>query len=204
VATQESRVKRTHPKLERRDDAGAFDRLVDVASMDSFPASDPPALGVGRFAAPHPILVKENRTGERDMNVLYTAAARVTGGRTGRGETEDGKLKVNLAKPRELGGDDSGTNPEQLFAIGYAACFGGAVELVARRSKLNAADLSIRSRVSLGKTPEDAFQLGVEMELRLPNMTREEAERVVQEAHQVCPYSRATRGNIEVVLRVAD
>lgn len=134
--------------------------------------------------------------------VLYTASATVTGGRDeGHGETSDGTLVVDLRLPAEMGGQGGGTNPEQLFAVGYAACFEGAVKVVARRMKLDADDVSIASTVNLHPTPERGFKLSVGLDVTLPQVTdAAQAKEIVTTAHQVCPYSNATRGNIDVTL----
>jgi osmotically inducible protein OsmC len=134
--------------------------------------------------------------------VLYTAEAEVTGGRAaGRGNTSDGQLEVDLRLPAELGGEGGGTNPEQLFAIGYAACFEGAVGAVGRRKKVEAEDAAIASRVKLFPTGDGGFQLAVDMDVTLPSIDDpDEAVEIVRAAHGVCPYSNATRGNIEVAL----
>jgi lipoyl-dependent peroxiredoxin len=134
--------------------------------------------------------------------VLYTAEATVTGGRTaGHGRTSDGVLEVELRSPPELGGEEAGTNPEQLFAIGYAACFEGALGVVGRREHAEVGDVSIDSRVSLLPTGDGGFKLAVALDVTLPQVEDpEQAVRIVAAAHQVCPYSNATRGNIEVTL----
>jgi osmotically inducible protein OsmC len=134
--------------------------------------------------------------------VLYTAEATVTGGRTeGHGRTSDGALEVDLRTPADLGGDGGGTNPEQLFAVGYAACFESALGVAARRERVEAGDVSVDSRVSLLPTEERGFALGVELDVTLPSIEEpEQAVRLVQAAHAVCPYSNATRGNIDVKL----
>jgi lipoyl-dependent peroxiredoxin len=134
--------------------------------------------------------------------VLYTAAATVTGGRAeGHGVTSDGNLDVNMRTPKELGGDGAGTNPEQLFAVGYAACFEGALGVVAKRERAEVGDVSIDSRVSLLPTEERGFKLAVELDVSLPGVEdAEQATRIVAAAHKVCPYSNATRGNIDVKL----
>jgi lipoyl-dependent peroxiredoxin len=134
--------------------------------------------------------------------VLYTAQATVTGGRAnGHGVTSDGVLDLQLRAPVEMGGEGGGTNPEQLFAIGYAACFEGAIGVAGRREKVEVGDVSIDSRVSLGPTEERGFGIAVELDVTLPQVTDpEQAVRIVEEAHKVCPYSNATRGNIEVKL----
>ncbi len=134
--------------------------------------------------------------------VLYTAEATVTGGRAeGHGRTSDGMLDVQLRQPTETGGDGSGTNPEQLFAVGYAACFEGALGVVARRERVDVGDASIDSRVSLVTTEDRGFTVAVELDVTLPQVDDgEQAARIVAAAHQVCPYSNATRGNIDVKL----
>jgi osmotically inducible protein OsmC len=136
--------------------------------------------------------------------VLYTAAATVTGGRVnGHGRTPDGSLDVQLRSPKELGGEGGGTNPEQLFAVGFASCLESALGVVARRLHLATGDVSIDSRVSLLPTEERGFKLAVELHVTLPQVQDEDkAARLVAAAHQVCPYSNATRGNIDVRLTV--
>ena len=137
------------------------------------------------------------------MTTLYTAHAHVTGGRDGAAKTDDGKLDVKLAPPKELGGNGAGTNPEQLFAAGYAACFIGAMRLVAGNEKIAVPQgLAIDADVSLGKDAQDHFRLGVVFNIALPGMDKAAAEALVAKAHEVCPYSRATRGNIDVALNV--
>jgi osmotically inducible protein OsmC len=134
--------------------------------------------------------------------VLYTAEATVTGGREqGHGKTTDGALEVDLRTPTEMGGGGGGTNPEQLFAIGYAACFEGALGVAARRAKAEVGDAAIDSKVNLVTTEDRGFTVGVELDVTLPQVQDpEEAERIVANAHEICPYSNATRGNIEVRL----
>ena len=136
--------------------------------------------------------------------VLYTAVARVTGGRIeGHGETSDGALVVDIRIPKELGGDGGGTNPEQLFAVGFAACFESAIGAVARRRKLEAGDVAIESRVMLSPTEERGFSISAELDVSLPSIEdAEEAQDLVRAAHQVCPYSVATRGNMDVAFTV--
>lgn len=132
---------------------------------------------------------------------LYTAHAHVTGGRAGHGRTDDGLLDLDLAVPKELGGPGGATNPEQLFAIGYAACFEGALRLVARRAKAPLQDAAINSNVSL--LPEgEGFKLAVALEVETKGVDQATAEQLVATAHQVCPYSNAVRGNIDVALSV--
>jgi osmotically inducible protein OsmC len=132
---------------------------------------------------------------------LYTAEAHVTGGRVdGHGRTSDGDLEVDLRTPAEIGGEGGGTNPEQLFAVGYAACFEGALAAVARRRKIEVGDVAIDSKVKLRTSEDRSFTIGAELHVTLPSVEDEEAVELVRAAHRVCPYSNATRGNIEVVL----
>jgi osmotically inducible protein OsmC len=133
--------------------------------------------------------------------VLYTAEAHVTGGRAaGHGATSDGALEVDLRTPAEMGGEGGGTNPEQLFAVGYAACFEGALGAVARRRKAEVGDVAIDSKVALITGEDRSFGIAVELDVTLPSVEGEQAVELVREAHGVCPYSNATRGNIEVEL----
>jgi lipoyl-dependent peroxiredoxin len=134
--------------------------------------------------------------------VLYTAEATVTGGRAdGHGKTSDGVLEVDLRAPKELGGEGGGTNPEQLFAIGYAACFEGAIGVIGRRMRAEVGDVSIDSQVKLMPTEDRRMELGVELHVSLPSVEdADQAKEIVSAAHQVCPYSNATRGNVDVVL----
>jgi Ohr subfamily peroxiredoxin len=129
--------------------------------------------------------------------VIYTAEAHVTGGREhGHGRTSDGGLEVDLRPP---GSGEQGTNPEQLFAVGYAACFEGALGAVARRQKLDLGDVAIDSRVHLQTTDDRGFEIAVEMDVTLPGVEdADQAAEIVATAHKVCPYSRATRGNVDV------
>ena len=135
--------------------------------------------------------------------VLYTAHATATGGRAGTAQSSDGALKVNLSTPRELGGAGGpGTNPEQMFAAGYAACFIGAMKAVAAAQKIALpADVSIASAVGIGPIPA-GYGIQVAMAVTVPGMERAAAEALVAAAHKVCPYSNATRGNIDVALTV--
>ena len=138
------------------------------------------------------------------LTPLYTAHATVSGGRDGKGRTDDGKIDVVLHTPKEMGGPGGdGTNPEQLFAVGYAACFTGAVKAVAHSQKLVVPkDMSLTSHVTFNKG-DDGFSLAVELVGTFPGMPKEGAEALMKAAHAVCPYSKATRGNIEVKLSVA-
>ena len=136
--------------------------------------------------------------------VIYTAEAHVTGGRAeGHGATADGMLEVELRTPVEMGGAGGGTNPEDLFAVGYASCFESALGAVARRRRLDAGDVAIDSRVSLLPGADRTFKLAVALAVSLPSVPDPDAAAdLVRAAHQVCPYSNATRGNIDVALSV--
>ncbi|MEX2394195.1 MAG: organic hydroperoxide resistance protein [Actinomycetota bacterium] len=136
------------------------------------------------------------------MNVLYTAEATAWGGREGRTASTDGVLDVTLSVPKELGGPGGATNPEQLFAAGYAGCFHSALKLIGRREKVNVDESAVTARVGLGMNDAGGFSLVVELEAELPDVDRGVAKDLVEKAHQVCPYSNATRGNIEVTLTV--
>jgi len=134
--------------------------------------------------------------------VLYTAKAHTTGGREGRSTTDDGILDVTLQPPKEMGGKGGATNPEQLFAAGYSACFIGALKFAAGQKKIAVpADTAVDASVSIGPIP-NGFGLAVELAVSLPGMDRAAAQELVEAAHVVCPYSNATRGNIDVTLTV--
>lgn len=139
------------------------------------------------------------------IKTLYTAEATATGGREGHVETSDGTVKFDLTMPKGLGGAEKPgtTNPEQLFASGYAACFAGAVGVVARQQKLALNAVKVKARVSIGQDETGGFGLAAELTLDLPGVDREVAQKVLEAAHQVCPYSKATRNNIEVKLALA-
>jgi osmotically inducible protein OsmC len=133
----------------------------------------------------------------------YTARAQVTGGRNGHGHTEDGKLDVVLRMPPELGGDGAGTNPEQLLAVGYAACFATVLNLLGQRSGIGAEDVSIASAVHLVPAGQGTFELAVDLDISLPSVgDGQRAAALVRKAQQICPYSRAMRGNVETTLHV--
>jgi len=140
-------------------------------------------------------------------NAIYTATATSTGGRSGTSSTADGRLSLDLSTPAELGGDGgSGTNPEQLFAAGYSACFIGAIKAVAAGQDVNVPDdVSITADVSIGPMTgkQGAFSIDVALAVSIPGMQRADAEKLVNDAHEVCPYSNATRGNVDVKLSVA-
>jgi lipoyl-dependent peroxiredoxin len=139
---------------------------------------------------------------ETKDKVLYTAEAHVIGGRIkGHGRTSDGALEVDIRIPAELGGEGGGTNPEELFAVGWAACFESAIGAVARRRKVDAEDVEIDSKVMLSPTKDRGFKLSAELDVKLPSIEDgDQAADLVRAAHHVCPYSNATRGNIEVKL----
>jgi Ohr subfamily peroxiredoxin len=133
--------------------------------------------------------------------VLYTAHAHVTGGRDGHGHTSDSELELNLRVPKQMGGAGGGTNPEELFAVGYAACFESALATIARRRHLDAGGVTIDSAVSLLPTGDGGFKLAVTLDVALTSAAdRATAAELVRAAHDVCPYSNATRGNIDVSL----
>jgi Ohr subfamily peroxiredoxin len=135
------------------------------------------------------------------MEILYTAEATAWGGRDGRGASSDGNLDVQLVRPKEMGGKEGpGTNPEQLFAVGYAGCFHSALKLVAKQQGLDVSESAITTRVGLGRGDNGAFGLKVDIVGELPGLSKEQAEKLLHDAHQVCPYSNATRGNVEVTL----
>jgi len=137
------------------------------------------------------------------MKTLYEAEATAWGGREGRAATSDGVVDVQLAVPKELGGPGGqATNPEQLFATGYAACFHSALKLVAQGEKLDVSESAITAKVGIGPNDAGGFALAVELEAELPDLDRAQAEALVAKAHEVCPYSNATRGNIDVKLTV--
>jgi lipoyl-dependent peroxiredoxin len=135
--------------------------------------------------------------------ILYTGVSTATGGRDGRAQSSDGILNVQLTTPKELGGaGGAGTNPEQLFAAGYSACFIGALKLVAGKNKVALpADTSITGNVGIGQIP-GGFGLKVRLDIKVPGLPKEQVQQFVEAAHHVCPYSNATRGNIDVELNV--
>ena len=138
------------------------------------------------------------------MKILYTATATATGGREGKVRSSDGMLDIPLAMPKELGGSGRpATNPEQLFAAGYAACFENALRRVARERKTPITDSSVEASVGIGRTEDNYFKLAVDLKVVVPGMDRAQVEELARIAHEeVCPYSRATRGNIDVRLSV--
>lgn len=139
---------------------------------------------------------------KRPDQVIYTAKTRTTGGRDGRAVSDDGLLDVKLAAPRALGGAGNATNPEQLFAAGYSACFMSAIKHVAVQQKVKVpAEIAVNASVDIGPTAQ-GFGLAVALDIELPGLAADTAQQLIDAAHQVCPYSNATRGNIEVVLRL--
>ena len=135
---------------------------------------------------------------------IYTAKAKSIGGREGTSKSNDGRLSLNLSTPKSLGGNDGqGTNPEQLFAAGYSACFIGALKVVAMNQKVKLPDdASVDAEVSIGPIPGGAFGISAKLAVSLPGIEKSLAQSLVEKAHHVCPYSNATRGNIEVDLSV--
>ncbi len=138
------------------------------------------------------------------MQIIYTAHATATGGRDGRAVTDDNHLDVKLNTPKELGGaGGDGTNPEQLFAAGYSACFLSAIKFVAANTKVSLpADTSVSAEIGIGSNNKGGFGIAAELRVTLPGMDAAAAEKLVAQAHEVCPYSNATRGNIDVKLTI--
>lgn len=137
------------------------------------------------------------------MKKLYTAQATSIGGRNGHAETSDGALKLDLASPGAPNAKPGTTNPEQLFACGYAACFGGALDYISKKQGVDASKAEIHSSVDLNQD-DNGFFISVTMNVSLPGMEKAAAEKLVQATHEFCPYSKATRGNIDVTLVVND
>ncbi|MCF8607785.1 organic hydroperoxide resistance protein [Gordonia sp. HY442] len=139
------------------------------------------------------------------MNAVYTAEAIATGaGRDGRTRTADARVDLQLAVPKEMGGSGDGANPEQLFAAGYAACFHSALQMVARSQKVDLGDSSVGARVGIGPNGSGGFELSVALEVVIPDLDNDAAQALADAAHQVCPYSNAVRGNVEVAVSVSD
>jgi osmotically inducible protein OsmC len=139
------------------------------------------------------------------VSILYTAEATAWGGREGRAASDDGNLDVQLVLPKELGGPGgAGTNPEQLFAAGYAGCFHSALKLVARGQGVDVSESAITAKVGIGPNDDGGFGLAVQLEAELPGVDATKAQELLEAAHQVCPYSNATRGNVEVTLTLVD
>lgn len=139
------------------------------------------------------------------MDALYTAEALSVGdARNGQAYLVDRSLDLRMSVPKEMGGVGDGANPEQLFALGYAACFHSALKLVASKVKADTSDSAVGARVSIGSNAAGGFELAVALEVSLPNVPVEQARELAEAAHQVCPYSNATRGNIEVTVEVVE
>ncbi|MCR4511780.1 organic hydroperoxide resistance protein [Aeromicrobium sp. 50.2.37] len=140
------------------------------------------------------------------MDAIYTAEALATGGGRDGGHvvSSDGQLDVRTALPKAMGGNGEGTNPEQLFASGYAACFHSALQMVARQAKADVTDSSVGAKVDIGPNGQGGFELAVTLEVVVPALSHDEAQKLADQAHQVCPYSNATRGNIAVTVVVTD
>jgi Ohr subfamily peroxiredoxin len=132
------------------------------------------------------------------MKTLYTTNATTVGGRNGHTETDNKSLVLNLATPGAPNAKPGTTNPEQLFACAYSACFGGAVDLVARKHKVDASKASITAEIKLLQEESGGYRIGAALEVRIPGVEKSEGQKIVDEAHQVCPYSKATRGNVDV------
>ena len=139
------------------------------------------------------------------MEAIYTAIAHASGGgRDGHVRSEDDRLDFDTRPPKEMGGSGEGTNPEQLFAAGYSACFLGAVHAAGRELKLDTTDAAVSASVGIGSNGEGGFALEVELDVYVPNVSPEEAKQVADKAHTICPYSNATRGNIEVTVAIVE
>ncbi|MEG3613626.1 organic hydroperoxide resistance protein [Isoptericola haloaureus] len=139
------------------------------------------------------------------QNIGYTAEALSTGaGRDGHVRTDDGRVDLDMAVPKDLGGSGEGSNPEQLFAAGYAACFHSALQNVARQQKIRLTDTSVGARVHIGADDDGGFGLAVELEVVVPDLPAAEAQALADAAEKVCPYSNATRGNIDLTLSVVE
>ena len=138
-------------------------------------------------------------------SIVYTAVATSDGdGRNGHVRSSDGILDADVRTPKEMGGEGGATNPEQLFAAGYAACFHSALQTVARAQKVKITDSSVGARVQIGSNGDGGFGLAVQLEVVIPDLPHEQAQSLADAAHQVCPYSNATRGNIDVTITVTD
>ena len=137
------------------------------------------------------------------MKTLYTTSVTAKGGRDGHVKSENGILELDVRTPKALGGaSDDFANPEMLFAAGYSACFDSALNLVIRKSKIETGETTVNAKVSIGQTENGGFGLAVELNVNIPGVSQEEAQSLIEKAHQVCPYSNATRNNIEVKLAV--
>lgn len=138
----------------------------------------------------------------KPVDVRYTAVATAENGRDGRVASDDGKLDVVVNPPKEMGGSGEGTNPEQLFAAGYSSCFQSALGIVARQENADISGATVTAEVGIGRTPEGGFGLTVALRATIPHVDADTARGLLEKAHRVCPYSKATRGNIDVTLTV--
>lgn len=139
------------------------------------------------------------------MKTLYTTTATATGGRDGNVKSENGILDIEVRMPKALGGSsDDFANPEMLFAAGYSACFDSALNLVIKKDKIAVGETSVTAKVSIGQIDNGGFGLAVELHANIPGVTMDQAQELIEKAHQICPYSNATRGNIEVNLTVSN
>lgn len=137
------------------------------------------------------------------MKTLYTISVTAKGGRDGHVKSENGILELDVRTPKALGGaSDDFANPEMLFAAGYSACFDSALNLVIRKSRIETGETTVNAKVSIGQIENGGFGLAVELDVNIPGVSQEEAQSLIEKAHQVCPYSNATRNNIEVKLAV--
>jgi osmotically inducible protein OsmC len=156
-------------------------------------------------ARAEPPKTSTTRIKEFIMDAIYTTEALSTGaGRDGHISALNGALELELRQPKEMGGSGDGVNPEALFASGYAACFHSALQLVARQQKVQLGDSSVGARVSIGDNGEGGFKLAVQLEVVIPELDHDQAQALADAAHQTCPYSNATRGNIDVTVTVSD
>jgi Ohr subfamily peroxiredoxin len=190
-------------------EADHLDRALDEALEETFPASDPPAVLIDDAGGPIGAgLAPANTTGDTPMdkiNPLFTATATATGGRNGHTEASDGTVKADLSVPKELGGPGKpGTaTPEHLFAAGYAACFGGALDFVGKQRNKDATKARITCAVSIGPREGGGFGLAVKLRVEDKSLPQAELAALAKEAHEkICPYSHATRGNVDVALEV--
>lgn len=139
------------------------------------------------------------------MKKLYSTKVTAKGARNGVVKSEDGLIDMELRMPKELGGEGGAyTNPEQLFAAGYSACFDGALNLIAKNKKIEVGETEVIATVSFGQTEDNGFGIGVDLEVKVPGVDKATAEKLVEQAHMVCPYSKATKGNIPVTLKIVE
>jgi len=193
----------------RESEAEHLDRALDEALVETFPASDPPAVLFDDAGSPvRAGLAPATSTGDTPMDrikPLFTATATATGGRNGHTEASDGTVKADLSVPKEMGGPGKpGTaTPEHLFAAGYAACFGGALDFVGKQQKKDATKAKITCAVSIGPREGGGFGLAVKLCVEDKSLPQAELAALAKEAHEkICPYSHATRGNVDVALEV--